>query len=90
MNDEFKSIKELYDRIKPALISRSMEFKKIGYKNIREADIWNFLTSSKWQKSVELTLSEMVEDIFKVDPEDVINYMIKQVSKEMREPFFDE
>ena len=32
----------------------------------------------------------MVEDIFKVDPENVINYMIKQVSKEMREPFFDE
>ena len=59
MNYEFKSLKELYDRITPALRSKVSEFKKIGYKEIKESDIWNYLTDKKWQKSTELTLSEI-------------------------------
>jgi len=90
MDYEFKSLRELYDRIKPALTSKCSEFKKLGYKNIKEADIWNYLTSKKWQSSVELTLSEMVNDIFELSGEEIQNYFIEKVSKEMREPLFEE
>ncbi len=86
MDYEFKSLQELYDRIKPALISKCSEFNKIGYKNIKEADIWNYLTDKKWTKSKELTLCEMVEDIFSVDVDSINNYLINKVSNEAREP----
>ena len=90
MDYEFKSLRELYDRITPALRSKCTEFKKIGYKEIKESDIWNYLTDNKWKSALELTLSEMVEDIFNVNGQDIINYMIKKVSEEKREPSFDE
>lgn len=90
MNYEFKSLQELYDRIKPALISKRSEFRKIGYKDIKEADLWNYLTDKKWTKSKELTLSEMVEDIFSVDVESINEYLINKVSSECRKPNFDD
>lgn len=90
MNYEFKSLQELYDRIKPALISKCSEFKKMGYKNIKEADLWNYLTDKKWTKSKELTLSEMVEDIFSADVESINEYLIRKISSELRKPNLDD
>ena len=90
MDYEFKSLKELYDRITPALRAKCSEFKKIGYEHIKESDIWNYLTSKKWRSSVELTLSEMVNDIFESNGEDISTYIIERVSKEMREPNFED
>lgn len=90
MEYEFKTLRELYNRIMPALTSKCSEFKKIGCKNIKESDIWNYLTSKKWQSSSELTLSEMVNDIFELRVEEINNYLIKKVSVEMREPCFYE
>ncbi len=90
MEYEFKSLRELYNRIRPALTSKCSELNKIGYKNVKEADIWNYLTSKKWQSSSELTLSEMVNDIFELKWEDINNYLINKVSTQMREPYFDE
>lgn len=90
MEYEFKSLKELYDRITPALISKCSELKKLGFSFIKEADIWNYLTSKKWKNSSELTLSEMVNDIFEVKGDDVNNYIVNKISEEMREPLFEE
>lgn len=90
MDLEFKSLKELYDRINPALVSKGLELKKLGYYYIKEADIWNFLTEEKWKLGKDLSLSDMVNDIFNLDPNDINNFVIKKVSKEMREPHFDE
>lgn len=90
MKYEFKSLQELYNRIRPALISKCSELRKLGYNNIKEADIWNYLASKKWQGSSQLALSEMVSDIFDLSAEDINNYLIKKVSKEMREPLFEE
>jgi len=90
MDYEFKSLKELYDRITPALRCKCTEFKKLGYKNIKEADIWNYLTSTKWISSQGLDLSRMVSDIFDLSGEDINNYLIKKVSEENRRPYFYE
>lgn len=86
MEYEFKSLKELYDKITPALRAKCNELKKIGYSHIKEFDVWNYLTSKKWKSSIELTLSEMVNDIFEVKGEEVNSYLIEKVSKEMRVP----
>lgn len=88
MEYEFKTLRELYNRIMPALTSKCSEFKKIGYRNIKESDIWNYLTSKKWQSSNELTLSEMVNDIFELNGEEINNYLIMKISTQMREPYF--
>lgn len=86
MELEFKSLKELYDRITPALRSKVSELKKTGYAEIKESDIWNYLTDKKWQKTKELTLAEMVNDIFSTNGEDITNYMIRKISNEIRLP----
>lgn len=90
MDYEFKSLKELYDRITPALISKCTEFKKYGYVNIKEVDIWNYLTNKKWKVSCDLTISEMVNDIFDLSGEEINNYLLKKVSLENKEPYFEE
>ncbi len=89
MDLEFKSIKELYDRIEPALRTKKYELKKLGYL-VSEADIWNYLTSTKWINSVNLTLSEMVNDIFLASGNDISNYLINKIPSDIREPYFEE
>lgn len=77
MNIEFKSLRELYDRLKPALINKAHELNLQGFKFITTDDIWNYLKESKWIKSSNLLLYEMVEDILNVDAIDVDNYKNK-------------
>lgn len=90
MDIEFNSLKELYDRIKPALTSKRIEMKKYGFYYVKEADIWNYLTSKKWQTSKDLSLSEMVNDIFNSNLDEINDYVVKKMSLENREPYFDE
>lgn len=90
MDLEFNSLKELYDRIKPALTSKKSEMKKYGFYYVKEADIWNYLASKKWLNSKDLSLSEMVDDIFNSNPDDINNYVVKKISEENRQPYFDE
>ena len=89
MDLEFKSIKELYDSIEPALRTKKYELKKLG-DLVSEADIWNYLTSSKWINSINLTLSEMVNDIFLASGNDISNYLINKIPSDIREPYFEE
>ena len=90
MDYEFKSLKELYERIKPALKARRNEFKKIGLSEVSDSDIWNYLTENKWKITENLTLSEMVNDIFEVKYDDVVNNIIRKVSKDNRDPNFND
>ena len=76
MDYEFKTLKELYNRIKPALTSKCTEFKVLGFNNIKEKDIWDYLTGKKWTSSHNLDLSTMVSDIFDLRIEEINNYLI--------------
>ena len=46
--------------------NKKYELKKLGYL-VSEADIWNYLTNTKWKKAKGLTLSDMVDDILKME-----------------------
>ncbi len=77
MNTEirFKTLKELYDRVKPALTSKAIEIHKNGYSYIHEEDIWNYLKNYKWVNSKDLDLGNIVNDIFLVDINELATYV---------------
>lgn len=64
---DFKNIYELKERVMPALIKRAKDLKTKGY-DLTEEDIWLHLKNSKWTKSHNLSLNEIVNDILKYEP----------------------
>lgn len=78
---KFKTLKELYDRLLPALRSRTKELHQKGYKYIHEEDIWNFLKNYKWTSSRDLDLSRMVSDIFEVNENELNEYTKEEIRK---------
>ena len=77
MDIEFSSKEEPYRRVKPALRTKKNELIKLGTKNIREVDIWNFLIKTKWKNGSNLCLFDIVNDITQVDKEEINQYLIK-------------
>lgn len=74
---EYKSQKELYDAIGPAMNVKLRLLKNSEYDNITKEDIWNYLRDSKWKSSVDLTLAEIVNDIIHADNKDIDIYLEK-------------
>jgi len=85
MEIEFKSILELYERIKPALKAKANELKRIKYDYIKEEDIWNYLKEYKWKKSRGLDLFEMTNDILNLDVIALDSYVKEVYRKSKRE-----
>jgi len=75
MNMEFKTLQELYNRVKPALITKRNEMRRLGYSYIQEEDIWNFLKENKWINARNLGLSDMVDDILNTDNKQIDKYV---------------
>ena len=71
---EFRSQKELYLNLIPALNVKMKLLKRNKMNNITKEDIWNYLRDNKWKNSVDLTLADMVNDIIHVDNNEVSNY----------------
>ncbi len=88
--DEFNSLKELYIKVRPALILKKEELKKMGMNHIVEADIWNYLKSEKWMTTTNLSLSELVNDILECDIDELDSYTKKELSKIERTANTDE
>lgn len=82
---KFSSIEELYKRLLPALETKKSELHKLGYTYIKSGDIWNALRQEKWQKSNNLTLYEMVDDILNSNANFFDNYVKQVLSKSKRE-----
>lgn len=82
---EFKSLSELYARIRPALLSKNNDLKRIGINYVKEEDIWNLLKETKWVKTSNLSLSEMVSDIFNLNNDDIEKYVKNKMNIMARE-----
>ena len=79
MNDlKFKNIMELYQRLNPALESKVKEFNLCGIKYIKDIDIFEYLSRSKWENYPNLTLYDMVSDIFNLSVDDISKYMAER------------
>ncbi len=82
---EFRSLSELYTRIRPALVSKNNDLKRIGINYVKEEDIWNYLKETKWQKTSNLSLSQMVSDIFNMNVDVIDKYVKDKMNKIARE-----
>lgn len=83
-NEEFRSLKELYERVYPALTSKKKELKKLGYSYIHEEDIWNALKSLVWSKKEKIELYDLVNDILNTDNRIIDNYVKEEFAKSHR------
>ena len=75
MDIEFSSVKELYDRLTPALKTKEQELKRNNINYIKKEDICNYLKITKWKGAKNLLLHQMVDDILNVDYVLLKNYV---------------
>lgn len=78
---KFKTLRELYERILPALKSKTKELHKKGMNYIHEEDIWNFLKTYKWTSSRDLDLSSIVNDVFNVNESELDGFVKENIKK---------
>lgn len=78
MDIEFNNIEELKKRITPALKTKIKELKNNNYNLITEEDIWNYLKKYKWKTSKNLTLYDIINDILKINNDDIEEFVIKR------------
>lgn len=89
MDIEFNNIKELYDRVYPALKSKVKELKKNKITYIKEVDVWNCLTHLKWKSTKGLLLSDIVDDILNIDNSIIEDYVKEEIKKTKKEANLD-
>ncbi len=78
---EFKSAKELYDRVLPALYSKVKELRNLGFKYITEKDVWNYLVNSTWKTKRNLQLHDLISDILYADNYKVNDYVMEKMKR---------
>lgn len=83
MEYEFTNLEELYKRVKPALHSKELELKRLGYSSIKEFDIWNYL-KDRWKSSNDLTLADIVDDILNTDSDEINSYYEENPNKNIK------
>ena len=79
---KFSSLQDLYNRLKPALRSKLKELHKLDKIYIKENDIFEYLSETKWQNSTNLTLDVMVDNILYLDNDLLDEYVQKKIIKE--------
>ena len=88
MDFEFHSLEELWNRVHPALRVKVKDFKRLGLTNFSDRDIWDYLIESKWKNGVNLMLSDIVDDIMKLESSEFKKYMHE--IKQETDSFIDE
>ena len=86
MDIEFNNIKELYDRVTPALNAKVTELKRNVLDYIKKDDIWNYLKITKWSKANNLLLYQMVDDILNLDNYEIDEYVKEEIRKKVIKP----
>ena len=90
MDIEFNNIKELYERLTPALNTKINELKKYDLDYIKAQDIWNYLKITKWESANNLLLYQMVDDILNLDNNEIDEYVKEQIRKKVVKPNLDD
>ena len=86
MDIEFNNVKELYERLKPALNTKVTELKRNDLDYIKIEDIWNYLKDSKWSSANNLLLYQMVDDILNLDNSEIDEYVKAEIRKKVIKP----
>ena len=86
MDIEFNSIRELYERLLPALNTKITELKRYDLDYIKKEDIWNYLKITKWENATNLELYQMVDDILNLDNDEIDKYVKDEIRKKVIKP----
>ncbi len=86
MDIEFSNVKELYERLKPALNAKVIELKRNELDYIKAEDIWNYLKDKKWSKANNLLLYQMVDDILNLDEQEIDSFVKSKIRKRIIKP----
>ncbi len=89
MDLQFNSAEELFERLKPALKSKVYELHKQGYRYLEIEDVWNYLKEKKWKGSINLSLNQMVSDIFCSDNALIDDYFKDKLNEKKRKLYFE-
>jgi len=90
MDITFDSLQELYERIKPALMTKKNEMHREGYQHIKEEDIWNYFKEVKWQNAENLFLHDIVSDIINIDSYYINEFVTQKLKTEKRTANFEQ
>ena len=88
MDSEFKSLEDLFKRLKPALYSKVLELKRRGLEYIKEEDIFNYLAQNVWNKKDNLSIGDLTNDILYLDNNLITNYclnLLKDTERDIKE-----
>jgi endonuclease III len=77
MIGDIKTVRQLYERVLPALVTKVNEWKKQNITNIKEEDLFEYLKQTKWKNSKDLLLYQMIDDILNCQKEDYDNFINK-------------
>ena len=89
MDIEFNNIKELYERLEPALMAKVADLNRNGLNYIKKEYVWNYLKINKWRNANNLLLYQMVDDILNIDNVLLDNYVKDQVKTNIVRPNLD-
>ncbi|MBT2694172.1 post-transcriptional regulator [Bacillus sp. ISL-55] len=71
-----------YKQVKPALESKIEEFEIFGYEQVKEKELWDYLTKKKWKKpKEEIQMYEIIADILSAKIGDVMNFTTVEAFK---------
>ncbi len=82
MDEQFSSLEELYQRLLPALKSKEQELHQNHMIYIHINDIWQYFRLNKWNRGVNLTLFDMVDDILNTNNEEIDDYVRGQRNRD--------
>ena len=83
---EYKSQKELYQNLIPALNVKLTLLKNNNYNNITKLDIWNYLKEKEWIQKKNLELYHIVSDIMNCDEVKLDDYFKTVLERKRRRP----
>ncbi len=75
VNENFNTLKDLYNRVTPALKSKVRELERSQVFFITEKDIWDCLRKTKWKEETDLTLFDIVNDILFIEEKELYNFV---------------
>lgn len=87
--EEFKDIKQLYNRLIPALNAKVIDLKRKGIDYIKKEDIWNYLKVTKWKDASNLLLHQMVDDILNLDSVLLEDYVRNNLKRRVIKPILE-
>ena len=86
---EFDTLKQLYDRLRPALQTKKEQMHRDGFIYITDEDIWNYLKERKWLNASNLALYQMVSDILNTENERIDDYLKEKLNMKNRNVYFN-